>query len=337
MVDRLVSVIVPVYNVKPYLKECVDSILRQTYENLEIILVDDGSTDGSENLCDEYIKTDWRVKVIHKENGGLSDARNLGMAEARGEILSFVDSDDYISEFFYEIMLTVMNENDCDIVALESGIDFWDESGARANLISDIDEYSYEIYPAVKVLERMFYQQIATGAPFKIYKKEVFNGIQFPKGYLYEDVATTYKPFLNAYKAGIVKADIYAYRKRNTSIIRQPFSEDKMIVLTIFGQLLNDNELKKVGMYKAAVSRVYAMLYSVFLQIPRENAEARNKVWNMMKTVRYVVAFNNNLLMRRKNKYGALISYFGMDVAYYIGRRFGQKRSFQNNAETNSF
>ena len=102
--DPLVSIIVPVYNVKPYLNRCVDSLLGQSYQNMELLLVDDGSTDGSETLCDEYAAQDARVRVLHKKNGGLSDARNAGMKVATGDLITFVDSDDYISKDFIEIL-----------------------------------------------------------------------------------------------------------------------------------------------------------------------------------------------------------------------------------------
>ena len=115
----LISVIVPVYNVSNYLERCVQTLIKQTYGNLEIILVDDGSTDGSSKLCDKIAKSDNRIKVIHKENGGLSSARNAGLDAAQGEYISFIDSDDSIHLYFYNVLLKVMNETDADIVQCE--------------------------------------------------------------------------------------------------------------------------------------------------------------------------------------------------------------------------
>ena len=112
----LISVIVPIYNVEKYLDRCVGSIINQTYKNLEIILVDDGSPDNCPQMCDDYAKKDSRIKVVHKENGGLSDARNAGMKVATGEYVSFIDSDDYISLDFYETLLETIVDNDSDIV-----------------------------------------------------------------------------------------------------------------------------------------------------------------------------------------------------------------------------
>ena len=114
--DSLISVIVPIYNVEKYLQKCVDSIINQTYKNLEIILVDDGSPDNCPKMCDDYAEKDSRIKVVHKENGGLSDARNVGMEVATGEYVSFIDSDDYISLDFYETLLETIVDNDSDVV-----------------------------------------------------------------------------------------------------------------------------------------------------------------------------------------------------------------------------
>ena len=114
---ELISVIVPVYNVKPYLKKCFDSIVRQNYRNLEIILVDDGSTDGSGDLCEELARQDSRVRAIHKKNGGLGSARNAGMDAAKGEILSFVDSDDWIEPGMYDTMTGILCRENAQIIA----------------------------------------------------------------------------------------------------------------------------------------------------------------------------------------------------------------------------
>lgn len=326
MQTKIISVIVPVYNVMNYLKQCLDSIIQQTYTNLEIILVDDGSTDQSGSICDSYKEKDSRITVIHKKNGGLSDARNAGLNISKGDYISFVDSDDYLSPYFYEVLIGVAEKKNCDIVALKGGTSFWD--GEEAPILAKNNEMFSAYYSnSHDVLERMLYQEIATGAPFKLYKKEVFDNIRFPVGYLYEDVATTYKPFFNAKECAIVEADIYAYRKRRDSIIRQSFSPKKMICLDIFNQLVNDEQLKDAGLQKAAKSRVYAMTYSVFLQVPEDDKETQRIIWNKLKTVQKDVMFDTSKIMRKKNRYAAFVSLLGMNISYIIGRKFGQKGS----------
>lgn len=326
MNNSKISVVVPVYNVMNYLKQCLDSIIQQTYTNLEIILVDDGSTDQSGSICDSYKERDSRITVIHKENGGLSDARNTGLNICKGDYISFVDSDDYLSPYFYEILMGVAEKKNCDIIALKGGTSFWD---GEEDPILEKNKEKFSVYysNSYDVLERMLYQEIATGAQFKVYKKEVFDNIRFPVGYLYEDVATTYKPFFNAKECAIVEADIYAYRKRRDSIIRQSFSPKKMICLDIFDQLVNDEQLKDASLQKAAKSRVYAMTYSVFLQVPEDDKETQRIIWNKLKTVQKDVMFDTSKIMRKKNRYAAFVSLLGMNISYIIGRKFGQKGS----------
>lgn len=326
MNNSKISVVVPVYNVMNYLKQCLDSIMQQTYTNLEIILVDDGSTDQGGSICDSYKEKDSRITVIHKRNGGLSDARNAGLNICKGDYISFVDSDDYLSPYFYEILMGVAEKKNCDIVALKGGTSFWDGEEDPI-LAKNKEKFSVYYSNSHDVLERMLYQEIATGAQFKVYKKEVFDNIRFPVGYLYEDVATTYKPFFNAKECAIVEADIYAYRKRRDSIIRQSFSPKKMICLDIFDQLVNDEQLKDAGLQKAAKSRVYAMTYSVFLQVPEDDKDTQRIIWNKLKTVQKDVMFDTSKIMRKKNRYAAFVSLLGMNISYIIGRKFGQKGS----------
>lgn len=324
---ELVSVIVPVYKVENYLKECVDSIINQTYKNLEIILVDDGSPDNSGMQCDEYAKIDSRIRVIHKENGGLSDARNAGMKICTGDYISFVDSDDYISPVFIETLHKTIVNGECDIVAIKWGTAFWDGRELIRPLTQKFDDCKIEYLSAESVLEKMLYQEIATGAPFKLYRRQILKNVEFPKGYLYEDVATTYKPFLNSNKAAIVCADLYAYRKRRDSIIRRKFSEEKLICLKIFDQLVNDEGIKKIGLEKAAKSRVYAMTYSVFLQVDPNDSKTKKLLWDKLKIVQKDIMFDSSKIMRRKNRYAAWVSLLGMNASYWIGRKIGQKGS----------
>ena len=320
----MISVIIPVYNVEAYLKKCVDSVLQQTYSDIEVILVDDGSTDGSGAICDEYALQDARVKVIHKENGGLSDARNQGMEVSSGDVISFIDSDDYVSHLFLEILWEAMEKGDCDVAALKKCCDFWDgEDCAGLSEIKNVKNVEY--CSSHEAVERMFYMDIETGAPFKLYKRHTLNNVKFPVGYYYEDVATTYKTFLNGNKAAIVDADIYAYRKRKDSICRQAFSEKKLSALKIFDEILDDRRIIEAGLLRAAKARVYAMLFSVFLQIPKSQGKIRKKVWQKLCSVRWEILFDKSVLARRKNKYAALVSLLGKGITSYLGRNFGQK------------
>lgn len=214
--DALISVIVPVYKVEPYIHKCVDSIINQTYRNLEIILVDDGSPDNCPAICDEYAKQDDRIEVIHKENGGLSDARNAGLEIATGEYISFIDSDDWVEYGFIESQFQFMVLNDVDIV--ECGITYvYDKR--QEDIISDDASISYSNQGAIDDLIRK--ETFKTVVWNKLYKKKVISQVMFEVGKINEDEFWTYKVFANAKKIGYLKIPLYNYLQRSDSIMGQ--------------------------------------------------------------------------------------------------------------------
>lgn len=251
--DQCVSVIVPIYMVEPYLKRAVDSIRNQTYQNLEIILVDDGSKDQCGRICDDYAKADNRIVVIHKENGGLSDARNAGLDIARGEYIMFVDSDDYIAPDCVETLLGCLKEHDADVsmcsYAVTDSTEF-DESIFAAgrnnekekkqskewkiktdNHKSDGHEYdgSVEICDRRKLLSNLYDANHRDATYFivswnKIYKASLWDGIRFPKGKIHEDEATTYKIYDRAKKGIYLHKPLYGYFTAPYSITRARFN-----------------------------------------------------------------------------------------------------------------
>lgn len=211
----LISVIVPVYKVEKYLNQCVESIVNQTYRNLEIILVDDGSPDNCPAMCDAWAAKDSRIKVIHKENGGLSDARNAGLDIAAGAYIAFVDSDDWIAPDFLELLYEALKAKNADIA--ECGVAYVDEGGnvlrnrATANL-SEMDKIE-----ALRrlVLEDGIYQTVWN----KLYRREVIDGIQFEKGRHHEDDFWTYQVFDRADRLATVNRLLYNYLQRDGSIM----------------------------------------------------------------------------------------------------------------------
>lgn len=323
-----VSVIVPVYNVENYLRKCIDSIIYQTYEYMEIILIDDGSIDGSGDICDEYAVMDSRVKVIHKANGGLSDARNVGIDAATGMYIAFIDSDDFISVFFIELMLKALIENDADLSMVRREVAFWDgnQLDDEVPILKSTDEsVKISVLNAHDALERMLYQDINTGAQFKFLKRNILGNIRFPLGCLYEDMATTYKMIQASKRIAVVDASIYAYRKRADSIIRQKYDSRKLAMLSIMKQAEEDILTFDATLERAFYSRAFSNIYSLFLQIPRKEKRTRNLLWKMIQRYRRGVLFDHSPYIRRKNKMGAFVAYFGRDTAYFLGRKFGQK------------
>lgn len=215
---KTLSVIVPVYKVEPYIHKCVDSILNQTYTNLEVILVDDGSPDNCGKICDEYAEKDSRVKVIHKKNGGLADARNFGIEAATGEIIGFVDSDDYIEPYMYQQMIDYMEQNSLDIVCA-------DTKQVKENKIKFKPRYTKnQIWNKKEAICENLNGNLDNAVWNKIYKREVIGSVRFPKGRVYEDVATIYKFFYNADKVGYLAKGYYYYIKRKGSTISTSFN-----------------------------------------------------------------------------------------------------------------
>lgn len=220
MSDALVSIIVPVYKVEEYLNQCIDSIVNQTYKNLEIILVDDGSPDRCPQICDEWREKDSRIKVIHKENGGLSDARNAGLKIAKGDYIGFVDSDDQISLQMYGRLMQAMEETgagivECNYLKFEKQIPQMVYEKSK-----NVQCYSTESALEQLIIERVFHHESWN----KLYRKYIFETLCFEKGKLHEDVYLTYQAFGMCEKIAKIDEVLYYYRQRCESIMGTSFS-----------------------------------------------------------------------------------------------------------------
>src|SRR5574344_1816284 len=219
--NEKISVIVPIYNVEEYLPQCIDSIINQTYGNLEIILCDDGSPDGCGKICDEYAKQDSRIKVVHKSNGGLSDARNAGYPYVTGEYISFVDSDDCISKYMFEVLLNIIKSENSDIA--ECGVEKFTQGNMPVDKGADsvgIKTYSAEDALKELIKDGAFHQHVWN----KLYKASVINNILFEKGKLNEDEFWTYQIFGNAKKISKTDCRLYYYLQRGGSIMGESYS-----------------------------------------------------------------------------------------------------------------
>lgn len=217
MQQPLISVIVPIYNVEPYLRQCVDSILSQTYLNLEVLLVDDGSPDNCPAICDAYAAQDPRVRVIHKVNGGLSDARNAALEVCTGDYIAFVDSDDWVEPEMYTDMMGMMREQKLDIVfcTVQEVID-GEPAGVRYRYYPD-----GTVLPAGEVQKRALKCEIAAAVWMRLCRRECFEQIRFPVGRNYEDIAVTFLPFEHAEKVGFLDRPLYNYRINKSGIAHQ--------------------------------------------------------------------------------------------------------------------
>lgn len=243
---ELASVIVPVYNVEKYVGACIESILKQTCENIEILLVDDGAKDSSGKICDSYAKKDKRIRVIHKENGGLSDARNTGAAQARGKYLFFVDGDDSVSPFMVEKAVNCAEKLQADMVFFDfESIE--EETGRR-------DRYHYGL-PEDRAFNAETNPELFIKSPSaccSLYKKEFWDqvNIQYPKGIHYEDLATTPRLALCAKRIGYVGSEpFYFYMLRKGSIMRSSNFErsyqDRTYVLNFLKTYFQEQKKEK--------------------------------------------------------------------------------------------
>ncbi len=212
------SIIVPVYNVEKYIRGSVDSILKQTFTDFEVILVDDGSPDQCGKICDEYAVSDTRVKVIHKPNGGLSDARNKGIEAAQGEIIGFVDSDDMISADMYRTMIRYMDAHQSDVVCADTFVVKNGRESFRPRYNKDM------LFEPGEAINEILNGSLDNAVWNKIYKRHVIGDIRFPVGRIYEDVATVYRWIYQAEKVGYLCRPFYYYFKRQGSIVQQAFN-----------------------------------------------------------------------------------------------------------------
>lgn len=222
---ELISIIVPVYQVEGYLRECIDSLINQTYENIEILLIDDGSTDKSGQICDDYAQKDNRIRVIHQEYKGVSVTRNTGLKNASGEYISFVDSDDVVSAEYIEVLYNLIKEYNADIsichyVRCENAdISMFEKENDVENSICILSQ---------KFLEQWHgkYKKIETVVWNKLYHKNVFNNICFPEGKIHEDTYISHLIVNNANKAVITNKKLYIYRIRQGSITKSVLTKE---------------------------------------------------------------------------------------------------------------
>lgn len=269
-VNGLVSVIVPVYNVEKYLSKCVESLIRQTYKKLEILLIDDGSTDSSGDICDNYQKEYEFIKVIHKRNGGLSSARNVGIDNATGEFICFVDSDDYVHSRFVEVLHSLSINNNSEIAVCDFKLVDWTEENT-----DDCELLSSE----VQVRSGRYYIDQFYGANHniiviacnKLYKTELFDGVRYNVGKVHEDEATTIKLLYQAKRIAYVPVELYYYCSRSDSITRQQFSEKRLDIFDAFEERIifyrangeTDWESRDYRCYLSGILDMYAYIDSL--------------------------------------------------------------------------
>lgn len=255
----LITVVVPVYNVELYLHQCIESIRNQTYKELEIILVDDGSTDTSGIICDECAKKDERIIVIHKENGGLSDARNTGIKIASGEYICFIDSDDFIDAYMLENLYLACVQNEAQISICKRRFVYDNERFESIN-----KKYSTKVFSGIEGFKHFLLEDIDgfVVAWNKLYKTNLFYNIQYPKGIIHEDCFTTYKLLLASKTVVYIEYIGYFYRQRNDSIMKNSNFEKDSVILDAYEKILclvkqKYPELTMAAEYRYVLTNLY--------------------------------------------------------------------------------
>lgn len=291
--EPLISVIIPVYKVENYLKRCIDSVLAQTYTNMEILLVDDGSPDQCPKICDEYAKQDSRIKVFHQENKGLSGARNTGIDHAKGEYFAFLDSDDLWSPYFLEALYGAIRKHDAQISQCR-----WEYMHGDELKEAYDPEAKCECFTGREMLSNLYIQ---TGAYYvvawnKLYKRELFTNIRYPQGLIHEDEATTYRLFDAAKKCVFIDNALYGYfvGAGSSSITRNSFSLKKLdwrVANKDRVQYFIEKDYKEliVPAIKACNDGsidLYFKCRDFCPEAKKERKEIRQGVWNSLRLIR---------------------------------------------------
>jgi glycosyltransferase involved in cell wall biosynthesis len=315
-----VSIVVPIYNVERYLRNCIESIITQSLKDIEIILVNDGSIDNCGKICNEYMKNDKRINVIHKQNGGLSDARNAGIKFASGDFIGFVDGDDSIDQNMYEVLYNLCIDQNADISTCLIKSD-------NINLKND-----FLVESNVKVLDSKnaihgLYEGTLSGfsACNKLYKKEIFENILFPIGRVYEDAAVMYRLFDHAKKIAFINFPLYNYIQRELSITRSGFSEKRFDVVSNYFETYSFMEKEYPEMCEKLNFIYFNTLTNMIIDIIREkNLENDfNFVMRVSKQIRKINRgiLSNNILSIKQKLFGQMMAWCPMIGFYFCKLR----------------
>lgn len=267
----MISIIIPIYNAEKYLDRVLISICNQTYKNLEIILIDDGSTDNSYNICQRYASLDKRIKLIKQKNSGVSEARNKGLSLAKGDYIGFVDSDDVISLNMYEIMHNLIINSSSDIVGCQ-----YKKFNKNINFVEDEKLNTYDKINSIKGLLN---GNISNFLWDKLFKKELFKGLSFTKKIIYEDFDLMYKIFEKSNKFTFINSTLYGYFQRSDSYV-------------------HDNNEKKIMMYIDIYIKKYNYLLKNYKELTKQINESR--VMDIFIVYRNVVLSGNKKLLKNE-------------------------------------
>ena len=315
----LVSVIVPVYNVERYLKNCIESILMQSFKDFELILVDDGSPDHCGEICDEYVQMDSRVRVIHQLNQGLSAARNNAIDVAKGDYLTFVDSDDFILPHYLEVLVKLSQENNADISVCNM------VRCLSTDSLSDIKEHlsneKSEIFQDNKMEVFFCTQKITTTACGKLYRRYLYESVKYPVGWYNEDIFTTYKTIHYANKVVYLDYYGYVYRINENSIVNESYSPRKWHAIEACLERKKFIELNYPKQKKYACRAIVHYCNHILISMARSEVYDKNALNHLQQLYReylwYYLFCKSSVL----GKFFAAISYVNVKITYYLMKK----------------
>lgn len=322
--NPLVSVIIPVYNSETFLEMCLDSIANQTYKNVEVLVVDDGSTDESGRICDKYAEADKRFRIFHKENGGQASARNMALEVMNGEYVTFVDSDDVLASDYLDYMMNLLQSHSADIVHCDY-LRFWknEELDGLKRKAADTNSEQLLEFTTEQALENFSYQRYLIPGPFaKIFKSEMWNGLRFPEKIGYEDYAVMYKVYGNAQKVVYNRHFVYFYRVHGGSTQHNVFSEkkkDRITISTEFSKYVSERypEILKATYYRYCLA---CMQYLMEMPLDSKYSEEKKDTYLKLKQHRKDVISDKKAPTSMKLM--LLSSFLGANALVVLGKLY---------------
>lgn len=313
----MISIIIPVYNCRQWLPACIDSILTQSYADIELLLIDDGSTDGSSDICDDYASRDPRIRVMHTSNRGQSSARNLGLDNMQGDMVSFVDSDDILLPDALQTLLSLMQTTGADIAEGEriAGRNY--QGSPRL----DSGSYATRLFSPTEAMESCLYQATLHNSPWgKLYRRHIFDKLRFAEGMIYEDLDLIYRLHDISRLSAYTSRPVYFYRKGHASTTGT-FTERRLDVLKVVSRIETYMAANHPELLLAAHDRALSAYFNIFWLSLRHNANmtaVRDECWRQIKVRRRESLTNPKV--RLKNKAAVILSYLGRNFFSFICR-----------------
>ena len=330
---KRISVIVPVYNTEAYVAQSIESILAQTHSNLELILVNDGSTDTSGTICDQYAAKDSRVQVVHQNNGGVSHARNIGLSKASGDYIAFVDADDSIAPLYLELLYGLLKNKECNVAICGVTYVYKVERDAR---IQSYQTEEVEVVSGAEAARRMLYQKAINSGPFaKLFLKNLFKDINFNEDLaIGEDLEINYRLLLKSDKVAINLSKNYFYLQRTGSTMQSSFSAKRLDSIVVLKQILTSAVVEYPQLVSSIKNRLFIESVILASEIPRKEYNYKadfNECIQLIKSLRLSVFTDSTSRLRFKVYAGVSLVNAHALVLFFKAKKLPKKLLVKEN------